>query len=92
MLLAWATADYISPVAVAIDGTFTNYDGGDADGQFLGFQFDMGVEYRHGLPVAGTLQLGAEGGLFFPGSAFEDANGDGLGIQWMAVGQLGLQY
>jgi hypothetical protein len=39
-----------------------------------------------------TLQLGAQGGVLFPGNAFADAAGNRMATQYLGVGRLGLQY
>ena len=39
-----------------------------------------------------TLQLGAQGGVFFPGNAFADAAGNKMDKQYLGVAKLGLQY
>ena len=44
-------------------------------GQYLGTEIDLGIRYR-ALLWGTQLTLGLEGGVFLPGSAFDDANGE----------------
>jgi hypothetical protein len=91
-LLAQTTADFVDPVELGLRGRFRNYDGGDSSGHDLGLELDSGVEYRHPLDYDMTLQLGAQGGVFFPGNAFADEFGDRMDTQYLGVARLGLQY
>ena len=95
-VIAQTTADFVDPVQVATTGRFRNYDGGDPESHDLGIELDAGVEYRLHLDYGLTIQLGAQGGVLFPGSAFDgvDASGNAteLGTQYIGVGRLGLQY
>jgi hypothetical protein len=91
-VIAQTTADFVDPVQVATSGTFVNYDGGDARSHDLGIELDAGFEYRLDLDYGMILQLGLEGGVFFPGNAFADANGNRMDTQYIVVGALGLQY
>ncbi|MEB2311301.1 MAG: hypothetical protein OZ928_05595 [Polyangiaceae bacterium] len=91
-VLAQTTADFVDPVRLGTTGQFRNYDGGSARSRDLGLELDLGVEYRLALEHGMTLQLGAQGGALFPGGAFDDASGNGLGTQYLGVGRLGLQY
>jgi hypothetical protein len=91
-VIAQTTADFVDPVRVGTNGVFQNYDGGDPRSHDLGIELDTGFEYRHALDYEMTLQLGAQGGVFFPGNAFADGAGDKIGNQYIGVGRLGLQY
>ncbi len=96
VVIAQTSADFVDPVRVATDGRFLNYDGGTATSHDLGVELDAGIEYRlqvgHGLGV----QLGAQGGVFFPGNAFNGVdltgNPTSMGTQYLGVARLGLQY
>ncbi|MGE0328003.1 MAG: hypothetical protein AB7S68_37170 [Polyangiaceae bacterium] len=92
LVLAQATADFVDPVAVTTQGRFVNYDGGDAKSRDLGLELDAGIQYRWALNYGINLELGAQGGVFFPGKAFEDAQGNSLGTQYIGVGRMGLQF
>jgi hypothetical protein len=91
-VLAQATVDVVDPARLALDGRYRNYDGGRPGARDLGLELDLGLEYRLALEGATTLELGAQGGVLFPGRAFADASGHGLGTQAQAVGRFGLQY
>ena len=92
LLVAQATADFVDPVVATVSGRYQSYDGGSARNRDLGLELDGGVEYRLALARALTLQLGAQGGVFFPGNAFDDAAGGRLPTQYLAMLRLGLQY
>ncbi|MCA9598347.1 MAG: hypothetical protein KC776_33775 [Myxococcales bacterium] len=91
-VLAQTTADFVDPVRVGTGGVFENFDGGDPRSHDLGIELDTGFEYRHALDYEMTLELGAQGGVFFPGNAFADAAGNKMDNQFIGVGRLGLQY
>lgn len=91
-VIAQSTADFVDPVRVSTNGTFENYDGGDPRSHDLGVELDGGFEYRLGLDYDMTLELGAQGGVFFPGNAFADAAGNKMDNQYLGVARLGLQY
>jgi hypothetical protein len=91
-VIAQTTADFVDPVALALRGRFENYDGGDPTAHDLGLELDAGAEYRVPLESELTLQLGAQGGVFFPGNTFADEAGERLDTQWLAVGRLGMQF
>jgi hypothetical protein len=92
LLVAQATADFVDPVAAGLAGRSQNYDGGSTANRDLGLELDGGVEYRLPLGSRGTLELGAQGGVFFPGNAFADVAGVRMPTQYLAVLRLGLQY
>jgi hypothetical protein len=91
-VIAQTTADFVDPVQVATTGNYRNYDGGDPRSHDLGVELDLGTEYRLGLDHGMTLEIGAQGGVFFPGNAFADAAGNKLDNQYLGVMRLGLQY
>ncbi len=91
-VIAQTTADVVDPVRVGTSGVFENYDGGDPRSHDLGIELDAGVEYRLALDYGMTLQLGAQGGVLFPGNALADAGGNPIPTQYIGVGRLGLQY
>jgi hypothetical protein len=91
-LIAQTTADFVDPAIVGIRGRFRNYDGGDSRSHDLGVELDGGVEYRLPLDYGLTLELGGQAGIFFPGNAFVDAQGERLPTQYLAMLRLGLQY
>jgi len=91
-VIAQTTADFVDPVRVATGGEYVNYDGGDAKSHDLGVELDGGFEYRLPLDYDMTLQLGAQGGVFFPGNAFADGSGQKIDNQYLGVARFGIQY
>jgi len=91
-VIAQTTADFVDPVRVATGGEYVNYDGGDAKSHDLGVELDGGFEYRLPLDYDMTLQLGAQGGVCFPGNAFADGSGQKIDNQYLGVARFGIQY
>ncbi|MGH7297166.1 MAG: hypothetical protein ACRELB_19665, partial [Polyangiaceae bacterium] len=91
-VIAQTTSDYVDPYRLARDGAYVNYSGGDAKRHDLGLELDGGFEARVPLGPGLRLQLGAQGGVLFPGGALADATGAAMKTPWIAVGRLGLQY
>jgi hypothetical protein len=91
-VIAQTTADFVDPVQVGTSGRFVNYDGGSPKSHDLGIELDAGVEYRLGLDYDISLAFGAEGGVFFPGNGFADAQGNRMNTQYIGVLELGLYY
>ncbi len=80
-MLAWSATDLADAFNTRIaGGDPRNALDGDP-GRFLGAEFDLGIRTAHRL--SGTLlSAGVEGGLLVPGSALDDAQGDGPGVLW----------
>jgi len=91
-LVAATNSDFVDPVQVGTSGRFVNYDGGDPKSHDLGLELDGGVEYRLGLDYGLVLELGAQGGVLFPGNALPYQNGERMANQYLAMARLGLQY
>jgi hypothetical protein len=92
MVIAQSTADVVDPLRIATQGAYVNYRGGDPHRHDLGEEVDLGVEARVPLEYKLTLQLGAQGGVLFPGGALADAMGNSMKAPWLAVGRAGLQF
>ena len=92
MVIAQSTADVVDPLRIATHGAYVNYRGGDPHRHDLGEEVDLGVEARIPLEYKLTLQLGAQGGVLFPGGALADAMGNSMKTPWLAVGRAGLQF
>ncbi|MBM4359524.1 MAG: hypothetical protein FJ096_15580 [Deltaproteobacteria bacterium] len=92
VVLAQSTADVVDPYQAGAQGRYVNYDRGRPDRRDLGVELDGGVDVR--LPVRSgfVVQLGAEGGVLFPGGAFDDDRGASLGTQFLVNSRLGLQF
>lgn len=92
VVVAQATSEVVDPYRLATRGAYVNYRGGDRKKKDLGVELDAGVEARLALRYGLVAQLGAQGGVLFPGGAFEDADGARLPPQWLAVGRFGLLF
>lgn len=76
-LFAFTNVPLADPVRTKQHGGVAHNAFDAAPGDYLGTELDLGVRYR--TIIAGTeLTVGVEGGVFQPGSAFDDAEGDGL--------------
>jgi hypothetical protein len=92
VVIAQTTADFVDPYHAGALGSFVNYDGGDSRRHDLGVELDLGIVARIAFKQGTTIELGAEGGAFFPGGAFHDATGRGLDNQYLANMNLGVLY
>jgi hypothetical protein len=91
-VVASATTRVVDPSALATQAERRNYDGGPAIGRALGSELDAGAELAIPLDAPMELRLSVEGAVAFPGSAFADAAGHGLGTQAMTTCGLGLTF
>jgi hypothetical protein len=91
-LFAQATSDVVDPYQAGALGTYANYDGGNPKNRDLGVEIDVGFDARIPLERMVTLEVGAEGGVLFPGAAFDDADGNALPEQLLANTKVGLQF
>ncbi len=91
-VVASATTSVVDPAALAVHATRRNFDGGSPFGRSLGTEVDVGAELTVPLDAPMLLRLSVEGGLAFPGSAFADADGHGLGRQALSTAGLGLTF
>jgi hypothetical protein len=92
LLVAQATADMVDPYRFGVLGTVSNLRGGDPKRHDLGVELDAGVQARAALANDMTLQVGVQGGVLFPGHAWDDQHGSALPTQGLCVGKFGLQY
>ncbi len=92
MVIAQSTADIVDPYRLATAGSYQNYRGGDRRKRDLGVEFDAGIEARFPLDYDLKVVVGAQAGVLLPGSALEDADGDRLPPQWIAIARLGLLF
>ncbi len=91
IVIAQTTADFVDPYRVG-KGDFKNYDGGDEHQHNLGIEMDLGIDARIPIGEELVVQTGAEGGVLFPGGAFDDADGEGLANQYALNVKLGAQF
>jgi hypothetical protein len=92
VVIAQTTADFVDPFQYGVLGNARNYDGGDPTKHDLGVELDVGAAFRVPLERYATIQAGVEGGVLFPGHAFDDAQGNRLPNQYLTSVQLGLQF
>ncbi len=97
-VVAQSTADMTDPYEFGVLGKIANARGGNARNHDLGLELDAGFEIRIAAAKAVTLQLGAEGGVLFPGHALDgpasagSTSGPRLPVQSVGLWRLGLQY
>lgn len=77
-LFAWSAVEVADPRASRLAGGVPTNVYGGTPGGYLGTELDVGVRYRV-LAAGATLTAGLEAGVFTPGSAFEDAEGNRRG-------------
>jgi hypothetical protein len=92
MVVAQSTAEVVDPYRLATQGSYVNYRGGDRRKKDLGVEFDLGFEARFPLEYDLKVTLGGQAGLLLPGAALENADGERLPPQWVAIGRLGLLF
>ncbi|HTJ80151.1 MAG TPA: hypothetical protein VL400_00470 [Polyangiaceae bacterium] len=92
MVLAQTTADFVDPYHAGALGEYRNYDGGDPTSHDLGLEIDAGIDGRIPIERTVALELGVEGGVLFPGHAFDSADGRTLPKQMLLNTKLGLQF
>lgn len=94
-VLAAATSDVVDPYQAGAKGNYANYDGGDPTRRDLGLEIDTGADFRIPIgaePTQTRLELGVEGGVLFPGHAFDDADARPLPTQFAINTKLGMQF
>ena len=91
-VVAQATSEITDPYRVATSGSYVNYRGGDPKKKDLGLELDAGIETRFPLQYDLMANLGAQGGVLFPGHALDNADGVGMSTQWIAIGRVGLEF
>ena len=91
-VLAQTTSDLVDPYRLATQGSYVNYRGGDAKRHDLGLELDGGIEWRVHIERDLQLQLGAQGGILFPGGALANAAGETMKTPWLATLRVGLQF
>lgn len=91
-VVATATSAVVDPWRLAANGSRTNFDGGTPYSRSLGSELDLGAELTLPLTPPSALRLSVEGAVAFPGSAFDDADGHGLGTQAMTTLGAGVTF
>ncbi len=91
-VVASATSDVVDPSTLASSGQRQNFDGGSPLGRSLGTELDVGAELRVPLQPPTELRISVEGGVVFPGSAFDAEDGSSLGTQAITTAGLGFTF
>ena len=91
VLKAWAHEPPAAPVATFENGgTPTGVRGAEDVSRDLGWEVDVAVQYKLGLPRSLALELKGEFGILFPGEAFANAQGESAPPESMARGRISL--
>jgi hypothetical protein len=91
-VVASATTSVVDPGTLAVRAQRRNFDDGSPFGRSLGTELDVGGELTVPLDAPMLLRLSVEGAVAFPGSAFADEAGHGLGTQAITTAGLGLTF
>lgn len=96
MVAAVSTSDWVDPTQVFLYGNARNYRGGDAKARDLGVELDAAMMGTLPLGAGITLTGGVQGGVLFPGRAFDTNDPDpsrrSLGPLGLAVARAGLLF
>jgi hypothetical protein len=92
VVIAQSTADVVDPYHAGVLGSFASFDGGDERSHNLGLEVDLGADARFIVSDSLKLDLGVEGGVLFPGRAFDDARGQRLPTQVLGNVKLGVNF
>ncbi len=91
-VLAWASSDVVDPFAQRARSSNVNYRGGDPSKRDLGLELDAAVRLHGPIAEGVTLSGGLEGGVLFPGRAFDDVDGRPMPAVGMLRVRLGISY
>jgi len=91
-VLAWTAADNVDPYRQRAESRSVNYRGGDPSRHDLGLELDAAIRGHWPLTDWLQFQAGIEGGLLFPGRAFDDDQGHTMGQVGLARLRLGLAF
>jgi hypothetical protein len=91
-VLAWSSVDVVDPFAQHARSRSVNYRGGDPTRRDLGLELDASVLLHGPIAEGVVLSGGVEGGVLFPGRAFDDAEGRPMDTVAMLRLRLGISY
>jgi hypothetical protein len=77
-LVAWGEVPLADPRNTRFNGGYPVNLLGGTGGRYLGTELDLGLRTTFGLWGGSTMQLGAEGAVFYPGAAFEGSQGGSM--------------
>lgn len=93
-VLAFASSDVVDPYTQRLESRTVNYRGGNSSNRDLGFEVDASVLLHDEISAETGVQIngGIEGGVLFPGRAFDDAMGNAMGEVGLVRARIGLTY
>lgn len=91
-VLGWATSDVVDPYRQRAESRSVNYRGGDPRRRDYGVEVDASIRAHIPLTDLVRIDIGLEGGLLFPGAAFNDENGQRMGEVGLARARFGLIF
>ncbi len=83
VIWARATADVVDAYRQRSQSRSVNYRGGAPGNRGLGLELDASVMLHADLPFGMGVKGGIEGGVLFPGDAFDDQTGMGMDTMWL---------
>lgn len=93
LLWAWSAEPFYDPYSTfASGGTPTGINGRSEATRDLGLEVDVAAQYKYKIVSDLTLDLKAEYGIFFPGTAFDDAQGNSAAAQSLVRARVGLSW
>lgn len=91
-VLGFASADIVDPYRQRSESRSVNFRGGNPGNRDYGVEIDAAI-LAHGEIASGVeLNGGIEGGILFPGHAFDDENGRTMSEVGMARLRLGISF
>jgi hypothetical protein len=91
-VIGWSSVDVVDPYRQRAEGRSANFRGGDPRRRDLGVELDASIRARVPLSDLVRLDLGLEGGILFPGGAFDDENDVRMGEVGLARLRGGLVF
>jgi hypothetical protein len=92
MVVGASTTDWVDPTQPTIYGAQRNYRGGSQLPRDLGLELDFGIMARYPIGVGLYINGGVQGGVMFPGHAFDDALGNPMHTLGLVRVMAGLSY
>ena len=91
-VVGWASTDVADPYAQRARSRSQNYRGGDPTRRDLGLELDGSVLLHGPLGAGIVVSGGVEGGVLFPGHAFDNAAGEMMDPVGMLRVRFGIEY
>ncbi len=87
-----STTDYVDPTQPNLYGSAANYRGGNPRARDLGIELDLGLMARYPLGAGLFLNGGVQGGVMFPGHAFDNGVGESMPPLGLVRVSAGISY